>query len=207
MITLSEKKFEITDEKAIELVKALLQAMESLTKSDSRLSDKYIDSIRSVQQQLQPTSSTSKGEITPLPKAIKSHTTELPEHVKLESSGRVTNPFSTVNRPTKPFTGQRMAQTKRSSSSSSKRKSQSKATKGGRIKCSLCGYSASDLGALSKHRAKKHPNQVKKSAKKGAQSRKNKPKSAVMTTPYGTFNTNEYIQRAQKLQQQRRSGK
>lgn len=104
-------------------------------------------------------------------KAVKQPIAPLPPGTKI---GRSASGYTTPQKPKK-VVGSRKAPPSRATASSRSRSTKSKTTSSSKVtkpKCSICGYRAPSIGALSAHRAKKHPNEVTRSAKKGAEKAK-----------------------------------
>jgi len=190
---LTDDKPKTPSSKTLELLESLVTALASLADSDSSIRAKHGESINEVKQLLGGTKEApprSAGK-----PAVKSHTSRLPEDAKIRTSHRVTDAFTSPKKPTHPSTrGSPVAKASRSTPTVRKRSTKSKTTKGKRVKCSLCNYSAPDIGALSKHRAKKHPQAQKRSAQKAKKTRSTKPKSSMSYQP---IDYNAYVARAQ----------
>lgn len=213
----------ISEEKAVEVVQAMLKMVKSVVPHTDKQSDPLMAKLDELQALLPTTLPVKQNysreildrqeptevrnveykpstvstleetkDISPEKPAVKSHVTELPKTITVTSQGKERG-HTGIRKPRKPFYQQSVATKARTSADPRKKSTKQKSAKGGRIKCKLCGYSAENIGALSKHRKKKHPNAASKSAKKAATTRKKKPKQATYS---GGFNPDQFIQSA-----------
>jgi len=189
---LTDEQPKTPSRKTLELLESLVSALAALAEGDDRIRAKHGESINEVKALLGGAEEVSTRSTKP---ATKSHTATLPEDAKIKPSHTVSNAFTSPKKPTSPSNKRPgMAKKTRSTPATRKRSVKSKTVKGTSVKCSLCSYRAPNIGALSKHRAKKHPNATKKSAQKASRTRKSKPQTAVS---YQAVDYNAYVARAQ----------
>ena len=150
------------------------------------------------------------ADLSPTKPAVKSHVTEPAKTVTIKKIGKAgtrSSPSNPINRTRKTTRPKSYGAPRVTSSGKPKPRPTKTTTKSTspKVKCKICGKKVNNIGELTRHRAKAHPQAMKRSAKKGASTRKGAQSQRSKAVTQGGINVEAYIGKAIADGQKRRA--